>query len=388
MNRSDFFANLVGTAWAPLAIPESMQIPGDRVEPYGLPAASEHLRRRVTPSGHLAYAPLSRQFGSNTSNGLFYVVNHAGVPQIDSGAHKLVIHGLVRQSLVFTMDDIRRFPAVTRSHFLECSGNSGSEWSGPRAKDVQESHGLLSCAQWTGVRLLDVLNEAAVLPEAKWFIAEGADAAALDRSIPLEKAFDDALLVYGQNGEVIRPEQGYPLRLLLPGFEGNTNVKWIRRIKLTEHPVYSQQETGDYTDLLANGKARAFTFVMECKSVITRPSPGFGLTRRGSNQISGLAWSGRGKITRVEITLDGGKTWTDATLDEPTLSKCLTSFHTEFRWDGEDMLLQSRSTDETGYVQPPLASLVAVRGVNSFFHNNAIQTWHLAASGDVSNVHV
>ena len=388
MKRGPFLGGVFAAFGAPLSIPESMRKPGAAITPYGLPAVAEHLERKVNSAGSLAASPLARQLGNTTSNGLFYVVNHAGVAQIDMKAHRLAIHGLVRQPMVFTMEDLRRFPTVTRTYFLECSGNSGSEWSRPRAKTVQDSHGLLSCAQWTGARLADVLNEVGVRPEATWFVAEGADAAGLDRSIPLGKAFDDALLVYGQNGEPLRPEQGYPLRLLLPGFEGNTNVKWLRRIKLTAGPVYSQQETSDYTDLLQNGLARAFTFVMEAKSVIVRPSPGFGFSSQGFQMIAGLAWSGRGRISRVEVTLDGGKTWTPAEMDEPVLPKCVTSFHAGFNWKGEEMLLQSRAFDETGYVQPALSQLVAARGVNSFFHNNAIQTWHLQRTGELSNVHI
>src|SRR3954464_3864271 len=223
-------------------------------------------------------------------------------------------------------------------------------------------------------------------PGAKWLLAEGGDAAAMTRSIPIEKALDDALLVYAQNGERLRPEQGYPLRLLLPGFEGNMNVKWLRRIKVGDAPFYSREETSKYTDLLAEGRAREFSFVMEAKSVITRPSGGKKL-RTGFNEIRGLAWSGRGRIARVDVSVDGGKSWQRASLDEPVLPKCLTRFRLPWSWQGGPALLQSRSVDDTGYVQPSRMQLVAVRGLNSYYHNNSIQSWHVAAGGEVTNVH-
>jgi len=243
----------------------------------------------------------------------------------------------------------------------------------------------LSCAEWTGVSLKLVLAEAGLKPEAKWIVAEGADAAALTRSIPIEKCLDDAMLVYSQNGERLRPQQGYPLRLLLPGFEGNMNVKWLRRLHVTAEPAYSREETSKYTDLMPDGSAREFTFYMEAKSIITRPSGGQRLTTRGFHEISGIAWSGHGKIRRVDVSVDGGKSWREAQLQEPVLTRALTRFRLPWHWDGEPTIIQSRAADETGYVQPTLTELLAVRGDNHFYHNNAICPWHIAEDGEVTN---
>lgn len=250
---------------------------------------------------------------------------------------------------------------------------------------MQYSHGLASCAEWTGVPLRAILDEAQLLPGAAWILAEGADAAGHDRSIPLEKALDDALLAYGQNGEMLRSEQGYPVRLVLPGFEGSTNIKWLRRLKVGREPFYTREETAEYTELLPGGKARAFKFLQDAKSVITSPSAGERLAAHGSYEIRGLAWSGRGRIKAVDVSLDGGNVWTPASLQEPILSKSFTRFTLPFAWDGRAALLASRATDETGYVQPTHRELVRVRGLFAGYHNNAIQTWSLAANGELTN---
>jgi sulfane dehydrogenase subunit SoxC len=250
---------------------------------------------------------------------------------------------------------------------------------------VQFSHGLLSCCEWTGVPLSTVLAEAGVKPEAKWLLAEGADAAAMARSIPIEKALDDTLVVYAQNGEMLRPEQGYPLRLLVPGCEGNLSIKWLRRLKLGTTPWHTRDETSKYTDLMRDGTVRQFTLVMEAKSVITQPSGGHVLKARGFHEISGLAWSGRGRISRVDVSLDGGRNWQPARLEEPVLPKALTRFRFAWEWRGAPALLQSRATDETGYVQPTREQLIAVRGTNSEDHFNAIHTWRIAENGEVTN---
>jgi sulfane dehydrogenase subunit SoxC len=285
--------------------------------------------------------------------------------------------------MIFTMDEIRRFPSQTRIHFIECAGNP--TYKKPYGKTASDLVGLVSCAEWTGVTLKLVLQEAGLRPEAKWIIAEGADAAAMTRSIPMEKCLDDAMLVYSQNGERLRPQQGYPLRILLPGFEGNMNVKWLRRLKATTEPVYSREETSKYTDLLANGTAREFTFVMEAKSIITKPSGGQRLPATGFYEITGIAWSGRGKIKRVDVSVDGGANWESAELQEPVLSRALTRFRLPWNWDGKPAIIQSRAIDETNYVQPTLAELTAVRGDNSFYHNNAIWPWRIDAYGEITN---
>jgi sulfane dehydrogenase subunit SoxC len=253
---------------------------------------------------------------------------------------------------------------------------------------VQFTHGMVHCCEWTGVRLSTLLDEVGLKEEAKWLLVEGADAAAMTRSLPLEKALDDVMVVWAQNGEKLRPEQGYPVRLLVPGWEGNTNVKWLRRIKVGDQPWQHREETSKYTDLMPDGKARQFTFVMEANSVVTFPCPERPLKDKGIHEISGLAWSGNGKITRVDVSVDGGVNWHTARLNEPVLSKCLTRFRLPWRWDGAPALLQSRAIDETGYVQPTLPQLRAVRGVNSIYHKNSIHTWLVRPDGGVENVQV
>ncbi len=362
--------------------------------PYGQPSPYEkNVVRRTIPSptdtAGSVWTPLQDLHGTITPNGLFYVRCHAGVPQIDPEQHRLLVHGLVGRPLLFTMNDLLRFPTVSATHFLECSGNSYRQWAAPEGKTVQFTTGLLSCAEWSGVLLETVLAEVDVKPEATWILAEGADAAAMDRSIPLRDALGiGAMLAYAQNGERLRPEQGYPLRLLLPGFEGNMNIKWLRRLKLMDGPAYTEEETAYYTDLLPDGKARGFVFVMEAKSVITRPSGGQRLDEPGFVEISGLAWSGHGRIRQVDVSVDGGDNWQTAELSPPVLPKCLTRFRLPWHWNGGTAILQSRAIDETGYVQPTLKQLVAVRGLNSVYHNNAIQSWKVDSSGEVINVHV
>src|SRR6201997_5392328 len=375
----------------PPNIPEWMKVPGDPMgdQPYGTPSPFEegvvkniarNLPQYLSASGR---APLQDLDGIITPNGLFYERHHAGVPAIDPAQHRLMLHGLVERPLIFTMDDIKRFPSESRIHFLECSGNPG--YKKPYGKTASDLVGLLSCAEWTGVSLKVVLHEAGLRPAAKWVIAEGADAAAMTRSIPLEKCLDDAMLVYSQNGERLRPQQGYPLRLILPGFEGNMNIKWLRRLHITAEPAFSREETSKYTDLMPDGTAREFTFYMEAKSIITRPSGGHRLPQRGFYEISGIAWSGRGKIRRVDVSVDNGKSWQEAQLQEPILPRALTRFRLPWHWNGEPTVIQSRAIDETGYVQPTLAELIAVRGENFFYHNNAIWPWRIAVDGKVSN---
>jgi sulfane dehydrogenase subunit SoxC len=314
---------------------------------------------------------------------LFYERHHGGVPTIDPAQHRLMLHGLVDKPLIFTMDDIRRFPSESHIYFLECSANPN--YRKPYGKTASDLVGLLSCAEWTGVSLKRVLQEAGLQTRAKWVVAEGADAAALTRSIPIEKCLDDAMLVYSQNGERLRPQQGYPLRLLLPGFEGNINVKWLRRLRVAAEPTFSREETSKYTDLMPDGSAREFTFYMEAKSIITRPSGGQRLVTPGFHEISGIAWSGRGKIRQVDVSVDDGKSWRAAELQQPVLTRALTRFRLPWYWDGKPAVIQSRAIDETGYVQPTRSELLAVRGENYYYHNNAIWPWRIAADGEVTN---
>ena len=372
----------------PPQVPAWMRTPGAPASPYGERApAEETVVRQVLDAGG-SLSPLADIHGTLTPNALFYEVHYGGIPAIDPAEHRLMVHGLVEQPTLFTVDDLKRFPSVSVVHFLECSGNSFPEWQeGTIGKTVTESHGLTSSAEWTGVPVATILREVGIKPGAVWMLAEGADSVGHDRSIPAEKAMRDGLLAYAANGEALRPSQGYPVRLLLPGFEGNTNVKWLRRLKLGDRPWQTRQETSHYTDLMPDGTARQFTFIMEAKSVITRPSGGQQLSGPGFSEITGLAWSGRGRITQVDVTTDGGTTWTAATLQEPVLPIAWTRFRLPWTWDGQPTRLQSRAIDETGYVQPTLAQLVEARGVNSFYHFNGIQTWDIAASGEVTNVY-
>lgn len=382
----------------PPNVPEWSKMLGASVvdRPYGNPSPFEKdvVRRSVpwltaTPESAINFAPLGDMQGTITPNGLHFERHHGGAPDIDPKDHRLIVHGLVERPLIFTLDEIKRFPSVSRIHFLECPANGGMEWKGAQMVGVQFTHGMLSNCEWTGVRLSTVLNEAGLKPEAKWLLAEGADAAAMTRSIPVEKAMADTLLVYAQNGEALRAEQGYPLRLIVPGWEGNVNVKWLRRLKLGDEPWHHREETSKYTDLMADGRARQFTFVMEANSVITWPCPekpvGFG---PGQYEVTGLAWSGYGKIKRVDVSFDGGANWRTAELQTPVLSKAATRFRIPWRWDGKTAFLQSRAMDESGYVQPSIEQLRAARGVNSVYHKNSIHTWRITPKGEVENVQI
>ena len=335
--------------------------------------------------------PLEKMLGNTTASGLHFVRDHNGTPTIDPDKHVLAIHGMVERPLKFTMADLKRFPSVTRKHFIECSGNTLTEWNKPTLKTVQGTHGLLSTSEWTGVPFATIAREVGLKDGGSWVLAEGADAAMMTRSVPLEKMLTDALLVYGQNGEAIRPEQGYPLRLVLPGYEGNTNIKWLRRLEVSDKPFMTREETSKYTDLMANGKARQFTLTMDAKSVITFPSGDMKLPRPGFYNIAGLAWSGHGRIQSVDVSADGGKTWYPARIDSVPEPMCTVRFSFPWMWDGKAAILQSRCTDETGYIQPTLAELIAIRGSHgkfaSIYHLNAIQSWGIASDGSVTNVH-
>ncbi len=362
---------------------------GKAVSAYGERSPHDKTARLVpdtkTPATASSRTPLAETYGSITPNSLHFERHHAGIPKIDPAEHKLLIHGMVDRPLVFTLADLKRLPSVSRVHFMECAGNSGGEWGVKNAPDVQRSHGLASCAEWTGVPLRLLFEEAGLQKDAKWFLAEGADACKMSRSVPVAKAMDDAMIAYAQNGEAIRPEQGYPLRLVLPGYEGNINVKWLRRIKAAAEPFYTKDETSKYTELLPDGKAMIFTLPMDAKSVVTRPSGGQKLTGPGFHEITGLAWSGRGKIAKVEVSVDGGATWKPAQLQDPIYSKAFTRFRLPWTWDGKEARIVSRCWDDTGYQQPTREELVAARGVNSNYHCNVLKSWTVAADGSVSN---
>lgn len=357
--------------------------------PYGEPASFEMSVARkeyVDASGRAlaSLTPLGQLYGIVTPSSLHFERHHAGVPRIDPGEHRLLIHGLVDRPTVFTVEDVKRFPSVSRIYFIECSGNGFNAWQ-RKGSTVQDTHGLMSCSEWTGVPLSLLLREAGLRQGANWIVAEGADAALMTRSIPLNKAMQDVLVAYGQNGEAIRPEQGYPFRLLVPGWEGNISVKWLRRIKVVDQPYMTREETSRYTDLLPDGKARIFSFEMDPKSVITFPSGGAKLRGPGFYEITGLAWSGRGAIRKVEVSIDSGKTWKLAQLQQPVLGLAHTRFRLPWRWEGNPAVLESRCTDEHGDVQPTLQQLERVRGTNWGYHFNPIQLWKIAADGTVQN---
>lgn len=359
--------------------------------PYGLPSEFEKGVVRVLPAGNNPFptgsrTPLQSLHGIITPNGLFFERHHAGVPKINPDHHRLMVHGMVKRPLILSMEDLMRFPSVSKIHFLECSGNSSSQYVGPSGKTAQEIHGLLSCVEWTGVKLSTILAEVGVDPKAKWILAEGTDAAAMTRSIPMNLAMGDAMLAYAQNGEKLRPEQGYPLRLFLPGIEGNMSIKWLRRLKIGDKPFYTREETSKYTDLQPDGSSFEFTFLMDVKSVILTPSGGQKITK-GFHEITGVAWTGYGRVKAVDISTDGGKTWRQSVLQEPVLSKALTRFRFPWQWDGKPTVIQSRAIDEAGNVQPIRKKIIDQRGTNQIYHYNAIQSWKISETGEVTNVH-
>jgi sulfane dehydrogenase subunit SoxC len=377
---------------------EWSQLLGDGVDarPYGKPSEFEKdvVRRNVpwltaTPESSVNFTPLHALDGIITPNGLCFERHHAGVAEIDPAKFRLMINGLVDKPLVFTMDDLRRFPRVNKLFFLECAANSGMEWRGAQLNGCQFTHGMVHNVMYTGVPLKYLLEEAGIKSNAKWLMPEGADASGMNRSVPLFKALDDCIVAFAMNGEALRPEQGYPLRLVVPGWEGNMWVKWLRRIEVGDQPWHAREETSKYTDLMENGKARRFTWEMDCKSVITNPSPQAPLKHsKAQTVITGIAWSGRGTIKRVDVTIDGGKNWHTARLDGPSLDKSLHRFYFDFDWNGKPLLMQSRAIDSTGYVQPTKNELRKARGTNSIYHNNGIQTWHVRENGAVENVEI
>jgi sulfane dehydrogenase subunit SoxC len=359
---------------------------------YGSRSQFESEVRWTNPTKSAGFSPLQNSYGTITPSGLHYERHHGGIPNIDPARHSLVIHGMVDRPIKYSLADLKRFPTLSRTYFLECSGTTGSEIMKAREPTVQRTHGLVSTSEWTGVPLSTLLKQTGLKPGAAWVLAEGADAAVMTRSVPIDKCMSDALIVFAQNGEAMRPEQGYPMRLFLPGWEGNISIKWLRRLEISDKPYYTREETSKYTDLITTtGKSRIFTFTMEAKSVITFPSGEMKLPGAGFYEITGLAWSGRGKIARVEVSTDGGKSWNLASLQDPVLAICQTRFRFPWIWDGAPAVIQSRATDETGYSQPTHQQLIAERGPletgSLFYHMNAVQSWSIAANGNVKNAH-
>ncbi|WP_448173441.1 sulfite dehydrogenase [Rhizobacter fulvus] len=361
---------------------------------YGNPSKWEkNIQRRQSPGltqvpqASVSFCPLQSLFGIITPSGLHFERHHQGWWDIDPSQHRLMLNGLVREPRVFTMDDLMRLPSVSRIHFIECGANSAMEWGNSAVPSVQYTHGMISCSEFTGVRLSTLLEICgADTKVGRYLLAEGADGSSMTRTIPMANALDDAIVAWGMNGEMLRPENGYPLRLVVPGVQGVSWVKYLRRIEVGDQPFFTKDEEIHYVDLMPNGMYRQFTSVQECKSVITTPSGSQTLLDRGFYNITGLAWSGRGKVKRVDVSVDGGRNWRTARLEGPILSKALTRFNIDWEWDGSPAILQSRAVDDTGYVQPKINQLRAVRGTRSIYHNNAIQSWRVAETGDVSNV--
>jgi sulfane dehydrogenase subunit SoxC len=364
--------------------------------PYGVPSKYEvNLQRRESPgltsvsAASVAFAPLQGLFGIITPNGLHFERHHQGWVDVDPNQHRLMINGLVKTPKIFTMDDLMRLPSLSRIHFIECGANTGLEWGNVAVPTVQYTHGMLSCCEYTGVRLSLLLDMCGIdMKKAKFILAEGGDGSGMTRTISIDLALKDAIVAWGMNGEMLRPENGYPLRLVVPGVQGVSWVKWLRRIEVGDMPYATKDEAVHYIDLMPNGLHRQYTSIQECKSVITTPSGGQQLLSKGFYNVSGLAWSGRGKIKQVDISFDGGKTWKMARLESPVLSKALTRFNIDWVWDGSPVIMQSRAMDETGYVQPSIRMLREVRGTRSIYHNNAIQSWMIQTNGEVQNVQV
>jgi sulfane dehydrogenase subunit SoxC len=374
--------------------PEWMKTPGKPFSAYGTPSKWQEKVQRIftiapgRAGTGVSRTPLHLLEGTITPGGLHFERHHNGVPDIDPAQHELFIHGMVKRPLAFSLDALMRYPMETRIYFVECAGNSGAFGQPqPPQMTAGELNGLLSCSEWTGVRLGTLLDEAGLNKDAKWVIAEGADSAAMSRSIPLEKCLDDCMIALYQNGEAIRPEQGFPMRLLVPGFEGNMNVKWLRRLNVLDAPVDARDETSHYTELMPSGKARQFLFAMGAKSAILKPSFGMSMKGSGVYEISGLAWSGAGRVSKVEVSVDGGKNWATAALTEPVLPKALTRFRLPWHWDGSPSTLMSRATDESGGTQPTRADWVAQYAPGQGYHFNGIQSWAIDADGAVKNVY-
>ncbi len=382
-----------------LELPEHSKGLGQPVvtDGYGKPSKYEsNVQRRQSPGltqtnqASVSFAPLQSLFGIVTPSGLHFERHHQGWWDVDPARHRLMINGLVKTPKVFTMDDLMRLPSVSRFHFIECGANTGMEWGNVAVPTCQYTHGMLSCSEFTGVPLITLLEMAgADRKKGRFVLAEGADGSSMTRTIPMRMIeAGEVLVAYGQNGEMLRPENGYPLRLVVPGVQGVSWVKYLRRLEVGDQPWGAKDEAVHYIDLMPDGTHRQYTSIQECKSVITTPSGGQVLLDRGFYNITGLAWSGRGKVKRVDVSTDGGRNWRTARLEGPVMSKCLTRFNIDWAWDGKPAIVQSRAIDETGYVQPTGPQLRAVRGQRSIYHNNGIQSWLVQENGEVRNVHV
>jgi len=367
---------------------------------YGMPSKYEHnVTRRYTKllaSGNfrasIAVSPIQDLKGIITPNGLFFSRSHGGVAHINPNEFRLMIHGLVEKPIVLTLDQLKRYPSVTRTHFIECPANGGQEWRAPQYNSLQFSKGFMSCAEWTGVYLKTILEDLGLKPEAQWMLAEGSDNSEMGRTVPIDKVLDDAMIVYGQNGEALRPEQGYPVRLLLPGWEGNLCVKWLKRLEFATEPFYCKEETSKYTALKPTGKAIQHFYANEVNSTVTSPSPEIDWTDLKDGdlvEIEGLAWSGMGTITGVDLSFDGGKNYVETELKGLVLPKCWTRWSYIHKYKkGDKLLLTSRAMDDAGYIQPTIDQETSVMGVESVYHRNGVETWEVTAEGKVNHVQI
>ena len=381
-----------------LELPEHSKGLGQPVATHGYGNPSQYekkLQRRESPgltrvsAASVSFAPLQGLFGIITPNGLHFERHHQGWWDIDPSRHRLMVMGMVKNPKVYTMDDLMRLPAISRMHFIECGANTGMEWGNVAVPTVQYTHGMLSCCEYTGVALSTLLDDCGFdRRNGKFVLAEGAEGSSMTRTIPMDRALDDVMVAWAMNGEMLRPENGYPLRIVAPGIQGVSWVKWLRRIEVGDAPWGTKDETLHYVDLMPDGSQRQYTSIQECKSVITSPSGGQILLDRGFHNVTGLAWSGRARVKRVDVSFDGGRSWRPARLENPVQPKCLTRFNADWVWEGGTAVLQSRAVDETGYVQPKINQLRAVRGTRSIYHNNAIQSWRVSESGEVTNVQV
>ena len=368
--------------------------------PYGFPSKYEHNAVRRTSAlmssagdmhAAISMTPLYNQKGIITPNGLHFTRTHNGVAHVDPNEWRLMIHGLVEKPIVLTLAQLKRYPSESQIHFVECPSNGAAEWKGPQFNSVQFVRGMMSCSEWTGVRLKTILDDLGLKPEAKWMLAEGSDGSEMSRTLPVEKVLDDVMIAYGQNGEALRDEQGYPVRLLAPGWEANLSVKWLKRLEFGDKPWYAKEETSKYTALTASGKAIQHFYALETNSIITSPCPEIPWTDLKVGdlvEISGLAWSGYGTVKGVDISFDGGKNWVEASLKGLVLPKAWTEFSYMYRYEGKPLLLASRSYDDSGDVQPTVNQEKKVVGVEGVYHRNAIHTWAISAKGEVNNVQI
>ena len=362
---------------------------------YGQPSPFDNTIRRAPAQTSVLtdtalMTPLQDLDGIITPSGLHFLMDHVkGIPDIDPKKHRLLLHGMVDHPLEFTMDELKRLPSVSRVYFLECNANS-RPLRGPNGESVQMVHGRTSCSEWTGVLLSVLLKECGVQRGATWIVAEGDESNKYTMSIPLGKAMDDTLVAYAQNGEPVRPQQGYPLRLVVPGWEAIRAVKWLTRINVVDRPYMAWHESGNNADTIPNGKGLWFRFELGPKAVITRPSGGQRLPGPGFHEITGLAWTGGGAVRRVDVSTDGGRTYKEAELQQPVLRYAHTRFRFPWRWNGEEAVLQARCTDERGEVQPTIAEAAKNLGVTTDYfyqadHFNGIQPWKVNRDGSVQN---